>query len=88
MNSFLLINPLPNTGCVLVQAGGSVSEQDIHCQPQRRAGAGAREDQHLLVSIVHPRCDRRVVTLVIVLTLEWCFTVNSIYLFNPSVPIF
>lgn len=61
MNSFLLINTLPNIGCVLVQASGRVSEQDIHRQSQRRAGAGTREDQRLLVSIVAPRCHRCVI---------------------------
>lgn len=60
MNSFLLVTTLPNVGCVLVQASGSVPEQDIHRQSQRRAGTGAREDQRLLVSTAPPRCHRRV----------------------------
>lgn len=41
-------------GRVLVQASRGVSEQNIHRQPQRRAGAGARQDQHLLVSTAWP----------------------------------
>lgn len=78
MNSSLLINTLPNIGCVLVQASGRVSEQDIHRQSQRRAGAGAREDQRLLVSIVPLAVIAVSLPVVVILTLEWCFTVNSI----------
>lgn len=40
------------TGCIFLQASGSVPEQDLHCQPQGRAGARACQDQHQLVSFI------------------------------------
>lgn len=37
-------------GCIFIQRSWGVTKQDFYSEPQRGAGAGARQDQHLIVS--------------------------------------